>query len=147
MKKILISVIITVLIGVIVGGFFYTTSTPEYVLSKTLKDINADGLTGLEKHLTSNAVDTVENIEFWMNKDSSLSSITQSIVSGLLINKLSETKWKVDNILRGKIETDVVIGFNYHDNIIGTISIKMLKESGEWKIDSLDYPNFEKVLL
>lgn len=147
MKKIIIVAVITVIIGIIIGEFFYITNTPEYALSKTMKDINADGLTGLKKHLTSNAVDTVENLEVWMNEDSSLSSITQSIVSGLLINKLSEIKWKVEDILRGKKETDVVIGFNYNDSIIGTISIKMLKESGEWKIDSLSYPHFEKIML
>ena len=152
MKKIfIVSISVVIIIAIVVGGYFlYKTSTPEYALAVTIKDVKMSGMNGLKEHLSSNAIEKVETIESWTDKSGAsgiLSMITQDSAVSFLKSKMPEVDWTVEDILKGKKQADVVIGFDYKGSIIGSIKVTMIKEKGEWKIDSLSLPQFDTISL
>lgn len=149
MKKVLIVlVIVLVLAGGVFGGYvLYQTTTPQYELARTIADVKAAGIDGLEEHLTDEAWDTVQKaVELAENPLAAgiMSMVTQNNSLSVLESKLSETNWTLEDILTGENRADVVIGFNYEDKIIGTIDMAMIRIDREWKIDGLSMPSFEK---
>ena len=73
-----------------------------------------------------------------------MSIVAQDSAVSFIKTKMSEVNWSVEDILKGKKQSDVVIGFDYNDSIVGTISITMIKEDHKWKIDGFAFPEFEK---
>jgi hypothetical protein len=150
LKKLFITIVSIVVISIVViGGFyFYKISTPEYALTQTIKDVKSSGIDGLKNHLTSNAVENINAIEGWTDKfaeSNVLLALTKDSLAAFLLEKMSEMNWTVDDILRGKGRADVMVGFDYNDSIIGTLELTMIRERGEWKIDSFKISDFEKV--
>jgi hypothetical protein len=152
MKKILIITLSAVVVlGLTVGGFlFYKTSTPEYALAKTIEDVKLYGMDGLKPHLTEDAIEKVEAVEEWVDKSGvsgMLAAVTQDSAVSFIKSKMAEVDWTVEDVLKGKIQTDVVIGFDYNNSIVGTIEITMIRDGREWKIDGLNVPSFDKFSL
>lgn len=151
MKKFIITISVVVIVALNAGGYFlYKSSTPEYALATTIEDVKSSGMEGLKEHLTSSAIEKIEVVEDWADKSSVsdiLSTITKNSAVSFLKSKISEMDWTVEDILKGKEHTDVIIGFNYKGGIIGTIEIEMIKENGDWKIDDLGLPHFNTVSL
>ena len=50
-----------------------------------------------------------------------------------------------DDVLKSKENATVILSFNYEDKLIGTIEISMIREEGEWKIDSIEFPEFTEI--
>lgn len=152
MKKILIIVLsIIIIIGLVAGGLFlFKTSTPEYALAKTIKDVKSSGMSGLKNHLTEEAIEQVETIEDWtetLGVSGILSAITQDSAVSFLKAQIAEVEWTVVDVLSGKDRADVVIGFDYNNSIVGTIEITMIREGRDWKIDGLSFPCFSRLSL
>lgn len=152
MKKFLIIVLfVVVIIGLVAGGFLlYKTSTPEYALAKTIEDVKSSGMSGLKPHLTEDAIEKVEAIEEWTDSSgvpSVLSAVTQDGAVSFIKSKMTEVNWTIEDVLKGKKQTDVVIGFDYNNSIVGTIDITMIKDGHEWKINGLSFPSFDKITL
>lgn len=116
--------------------------SPEYALHNTAKDIEKDGLDGLKKHLTANAVKTVEGF------DSGISAIASAFAGDnpttALLNKLSECEWTLKELMKGSTSSRAIVGFDYEDKLVGTVELKMVKEDKSWKIDGLSIPKFDK---
>ena len=49
--------------------------------------------------------------------------------------------------MKGSETSKAVVGFDYHDLMVGTIELNMIKEDSIWKIDGLGVPKFEKLNL
>ncbi len=115
--------------------------SPEYALNEAYADVKEEGMPGLKRHLTANALKTVESVE-------SVASIGTLIIgsnpTNLLLNKMSEFEYTVEDILKGSDSARCVLNFYYKDSVAGTIEIKMIKEEKEWRIDSLGTPHFDK---
>lgn len=152
MKKIIIIVVsVIAIIGLAFGGYYlYKTSTPEYALATIIADVESHGMGGLKEHLTSNATEKIEAVEEWtdgLGLSGIFSAITQDSVVSFLNSKISEVDWTVEDILKGENRADVVIGFDYNGSVIGTVEITMLRDDGEWKIDSFGLPHFDELSL
>ena len=115
--------------------------SPEYALNEAYADVKEEGLKGLKKHLTANALKTIENVESIGNLGSLFMG---SNPTNLLLGKMSEFEYEVKDILKGSDSARCVLAFNYQDTVSGTIEIKMIKEEKEWKIDNLGNPHFDK---
>lgn len=152
MKKLLIIVLTAVLLVVMAAGgiLLYKTSTPEYALARTIMDVKESGMVGLKPHLTEDAVEIIENIEK-KTDDTGISSVFSAAIQDKAISfvkeNLEKVDWSVEDVLTGKKQADVIIGFNYHDNITGTVTITMIKNGREWKIDGIELPSFDKLSL
>ena len=124
--------------------------SPEYALNNTFDDMRASGLDGLKKHLTANALKVVTGFES-LNGKPGVSLFTTALLGGdavsLLLGRLSECDWTIKDVMKGKETSKAVVGFDYHDTMVGTIEMTMIKEDGIWKIDGLDVPKFEKINL
>ena len=94
--------------------------SPEYALNNAFDDMHKSGLDGLKKHLTANALKTVEGFE---------------------------CEWTIKDVMKGSETSKAIIGFNYEDKMVGTIELTMIKEEKIWKIDSLAMPKFDKFTL
>ena len=124
--------------------------SPEYALNSTFDDMRESGLDGLKKHLTANALKTVQSVE-------SISSIPEialfaSALIGdsavnVLLGKLSECEWTIKDVMKGAETSKAIVGFNYEDKMVGTVELTMIKEEKIWKIDSLAMPKFDKFTL
>ena len=150
MKKVIIFIIsmLTIICVTIMGLFMYKTSTPEYALAKTIADIKESDISGLEEHLTDNARENVEKVverSEYSLVSGILSVVSQSDGISLLKSKISEIDWSVEDILKGNQNAEVVIGFNYNEQITGTINIIMIYENRQWKIDSIGIPSFDNL--
>lgn len=150
MKKtwiLLASILVVVSLGI--GGFLlYKINTPEYALLVTITDFKKDGIEGLREHMTEEAwakVETIKDIAEnpWMQK---LSALFPEQTEELLL-KLESMEWKVKDILKGKESSEVVLQFTDHKKINGTIRVTMIKEENKWKIDQLNWPQFEQFSL
>lgn len=115
--------------------------SPEYALNEAYADVKEEGMNGLKKHLTANALKTIENVESIANLGT---LIMGSNPTALLLSKMSDFEYTVKDILKGSESARCVLEFYYKDTVSGTIEIKMIKEEKEWKIDSLGNPHFDK---
>ncbi len=124
--------------------------SPEYALNNAFDDMRESGLTGLKKHLTANALKTVEGVEKISGRPE-VALLTTKLLGGsavsVLLNKLSECDWTVKDVMKGSETSKAIIGFNYEDKMTGTIELTMIKEDKIWKIDSLGTPKFDTFTL
>ena len=121
--------------------------SPEYALNNVLVDMRESGLDGLKKHLTANARKTVEGFEKVSGRPE-VSFISSSILGdnavSILLDKLSDCEWTVKDVMKGDETSKAILGFNFEDNMAGTIELTMIKEDEVWKIDKLGMPKFDK---
>ena len=121
--------------------------SPEYALNNTFDDLRKSGLDGLKKHLTSNALKSVQSFESLTGKPE-ISLFTTALLGGnavnVLLEKISECEWTIKDVMKGNETSKAVVGFNYQDMMVGTIELTMIKEEKTWKIDSLALPVFDK---
>ena len=121
--------------------------SPEYALNKTIDEIKVDGLAGLKKHLTANALQKVNSMES-LSDLPGVSLLTNTLMGGnavkVLLEKLSECNWTVKDVMKGSDSSRAILGFNYQDKMTGTVEMKVIKEDQVWKIDDLETPKFEK---
>ena len=124
--------------------------SPEYALNNTFDDMRASGLEGQKKHLTANALKVVTGFESLTGR-SEVSLLTTALLGGdainMLLERLSECDWSTKDVLKGSETSKAVVGFDYHDMMVGTIEMNMIKEDRIWKIDGLGVPKFEKINL
>lgn len=148
-KAFLIISSIVVLLAVIVGGFgLYIMNTPEYALKSIIEDVNVSGMEGLEPHLTGKAKETLDAVSSVTESslfNAFMGFFNQNDYVGVLKSGIQEIQWGVDDVLKSKENAAVILSFNYKDKLIGTIEISMIREKGEWKIDGLEFPEFDEV--
>ena len=124
--------------------------SPEYALNNAFADMRTSGLDGLKKHLTANALKVVTGFES-LNGNPGVSLFTSALLGGdalsLLLGRLSECDWTIKEMMKGKETSKAIVGFDYHDTMVGTIEMTMIKEDSIWKIDGLEMPKFEKINL
>ena len=124
--------------------------SPEYALNNAFDDMRASGVDGLKKHLTSKALKTVEGFESLAGRPE-INLFTTALLGGdavnLLLGRLSECDWTIKDVMKGSETSKAVVGFDYHDMMVGTIELNMIKEDSIWKIDGLGVPQFEKLSL
>lgn len=124
--------------------------SPEYALNNAFHDMHESGLDGLKKHLTSNALKTVESFESISGRPE-VSLITSAIIGNnpvnFLLDKLSECEWTIKDVMKGSEKSKGTVRFKYKDNLEGTIDLEMIREDKVWKIDRLASPHFDKVSL
>ena len=124
--------------------------SPEHALNNTFDDMRESGLDGLKKHLTSNALKTVESVDS-VSGSLGVAMISTAVMGGnavsVLLDKLSECDWTIKDVMKGSDTTKALVGFNYQDKMIGTVELTMLKEDKVWKIDKRSRPKFDKIAL
>lgn len=148
-KALFITISIVALIAAtIIGMGVYVTNTPEYALKEMIDDVNASGMDGLYPHLTGEAKTTIDAVSSVTENNifnTIVGFIGQSEYVGVLKSEIQEIEWEVDDVLKSKKNAAVVLSFNYEDKLIGTIEISMIREEGEWKVDSIEFPEFTEV--
>ena len=114
--------------------------SPEYALNNAFDDMRVDGVDGLKKHLTANALKVVNGFQSLSGRPE-VSLFTTALLGGdavnLLLDRLSECDWTIKEVMKGSETSKAVVGFDYHDMMVGTIEMNMIKEDGIWKIDGL----------
>lgn len=148
-RRIGILALVLLIIGLGIGGVLvYKIHTPEYVLLQTFVDLQESGVDGLEEHMTANGWSQVEKVRRIADNPVviALSSAFSKQTEELLA-KIKSMDWTIKDILKGKQSSEVVIQFTDHKKITGTIRVLMKKEENQWKIDQLDWPQFEQFSL
>ena len=132
------------------GFTLFERWSPEYALNNAFDDMRESGLAGLKKHLTANALKTVESFETISGRPE-IALFTTPLLGGsavsVLLEKLSECAWTIKDVMKGSETSKAIVGFNYEDMMVGTIELTMIKEDKLWKIDSLAVPKFDKFAL
>jgi hypothetical protein len=135
---------------IIMGITLFERWSPEYALENAFDDVRKSGLDGLKKHLTANALKTVNTFEALSGRPE-VSLLTTAFMGGnavtFLLEKLNECDWTIRDVMKGSESSKAVIGFEYQDIMAGTIELTMIKEDSIWKIDSLAMPKFDKLAL
>ncbi len=150
MKKVLISVLCVVIALILIAGcgVLYVINTPEYALKKICADIRGTGFDAVMPNLTDEAYKKVEPIIKIVNNNivkSILSLISDNDYASVLIEKAREVEWTVGDVLKNNKKASVTIGFNYNEQITGSIDLELLKIDGNWKINNLYNLNIEKI--
>ena len=124
--------------------------SPEHALNNAFDDMRESGLDGLKKHLTSNALKSIQSLES-LSERPEIALFTTALLGGnavsVLLEKLSECKWTILDVMKGSESSKAVVGFDYQNSMTGTIELTMIKEQKIWKIDSLAMPKFDKFSL
>lgn len=127
-------------------GLFSTDWTPESTLKQAFKDLKAEGIDGVKKHLTADTLKKLNNFQDWT--DHPLVDIITKAIAGdnkeaLIREKLSGCDWTIVEILKGKEHAQGVVRFTHADGFSGTVDVEMIKEDHAWKINSLNSPKFD----
>lgn len=150
-KYVIVIISITAVIVISAGLYVHNRlSSPEYALAQTIEDVAASGVEGLLPHLTSQTREKVEAVSDWSDQiglTNVLSLLTEKSALSFLKSKMAEVEWSVVDIMTGKTNADVLIGFDYNGRIAGSMRIDLIKEQKEWKIDGIGTPQFEKLSL
>lgn len=146
--KILLGVILSIsVIGV--GAWLYITSTPEYALHKTHEDIEERGLEALKDHVTDTLKKEIELVE-GISGNAFVKMIVGAAVSDdvaeAVVSEFKQIEWTRDDVIRSQKQAQVIMRFQYKDSLKGTIPIKMIKDSGKWKISGIGIPKIESIL-
>lgn len=132
------------------GFSLFERWSPEYALNNTFDDMRASGLDGLKKHLTSNALKSIERAES-VSGSAGIAMLSTAVMGGnavsFLLDKLNECEWTIKEVNKESETATAIVKFDYEDKLVGTVRLKMIKESKTWKIDSLAKPKFEKLSL
>ena len=130
------------------GIKFLERWSPEYALHNAVEDMEKEGLDGLKKHLTKNALESVESLESLSSKTGVnliTSALTGEDATSTLLDKLSECDWDLKEFMKGSQTSKAIVEFDYQDKLVGTVELTMIKEGKIWKIDNLSKPRFSKV--
>ena len=148
-KTLLITIsIVSLISSIIIGIGIYVTNTPEYALKEIIDDVKVSGLDGLYPHLTGEAREKMDAVSSIAENDifnSIIGFVGQGEYVRVLKSEIQEVQWNVSDVLKSKENAAVILLFNYEDKLIGTIELEMFKENGEWKIDGLELPEFDKI--
>ncbi len=124
--------------------------SPEYALNNAFEDMKESGLDGLKKHLTVNALKTVQSFETISGRPE-IALLSTALMGGnavsILLGKLSECEWSIKEMMKGFETSKAIVGFNDQDRMVGTIEMTLIKEDKLWKIDGLAMPKFDKLTL
>ena len=124
--------------------------SPEHALNNAFDDMRESGLDCLKKHLTANALKSIQSLES-LSERPEIALFTTALLGGnavsVLLEKLSECKWTILDVMKGSESSKAVVGFDYQNSMTGTIELTMIKEQKIWKIDSLAMPKFHKFSL
>ena len=82
-------------IGIFSGGW-----SPESTLKQVFKDLKAEGIDGVKKHLTENALKKLNNVQAWT--DYPLFDIITKAVAVELVKE--GTAWKIDSLNSPKLD-------------------------------------------
>lgn len=146
-KTLIVLVIVLVLLALAVGGaalFFF--NSPQYAMMTILKDVKADGLVGLEPHLTGDAAEIVEKVTSISGNPlfaTILGLFVQNEYLDILKSELHNVNWNVEDILKSSKRAQVVLSFDYQGEITGSINISMIRTKDGWKIDGVNSPKID----
>ncbi len=150
MKKGLIIAISILLVLVLLLGILAIVfvCSPQWALYRTLTSVREKGLRGLKGHVTDEAWDTIERI-LSIAENSMVQGILGAIggdqaAVGALAEHARDIQWTLEDVKTGKNSADVVIGFDYKGDIVGTVELTMVRSGYTWKISGLEMPKFEK---
>ncbi len=155
MKKTIVILIVVLLVLALAAGVaaMLFLNSPQYAMIQILKDVKADGLDGLELHLTGDAAALIEKVTA-ITENPVLSTIMSLFVKGeyldVLKSELQNVTWNVEDVMKSSKRAQVMLSFNYQDEITGTINVSMIRTEGSWKIDGVNSPkidgfNFEDI--
>lgn len=117
--------------------FLYKTTTPEFALYQTYKDIQRDGFEGLERHITAEMAEELEKaITMTPQSQWEFSPEAFRMISHRLLAKyIRDTKWSIrEKIIDGK-RVKVKLECTYPKGR-GVITLMMRKDGWEWKISA-----------
>ena len=147
-KKLLIIIpaaLLLIIVAVVCTASVIYRNSPYYALTQIMKDVNENGISGLEGHLTGSAEKTYDTVEkIADNKLVGLLGLALSKsdrVTGF-IDKLKDMKWDVDKVVILGKKANVTLSFALEDSFDGTVEMEMEKTDGEWKISSFSLPDF-----
>ncbi len=150
MKKRTVTIVLTAIIILSLlcaGAAFYWLTSPEYALAETFSDIKSNGISGLEAHLSDNALEIVEGIVKWSDNldENAFTSAAKVMLIDLIATEASKIEWSIEDILRGSKKSDAVIGFNYDDKYAGSVDVFLIYENKEWKINEFGNIKIDKI--
>lgn len=133
----IILVIIIVLLTALVAAGIYIVHTPEYALIQTVRDVNEEGLEGLESHLTENALEKVTTFSKIAENEYLAGILQMTGQSENLEHYFENMQCEVTDIQKGKQSATVMLSFENPGHFSGTIEMTMIKDQTGWKIDDL----------
>lgn len=146
-KKISVAVIIFLLLAVVAAGAGISIrNSPEYALLTMAKEVKASGMEGLEPYLTGEVLATVEQIDT-LSENKVVGAISSILNAEHYMERLKtelvQMEWELDDIRKSSGQAQISLGFNYKDTLTGTISLTMVREDGEWKINGISLPQLD----
>lgn len=148
-KTILILVIILVVLAIAVGCVaLYFFNGPQYAMIIIAKDVKANGMDGLEPHLTGNAEKLIEKVNS-IAENPLLTTVlglfvqneSQNVLTDyldILKTELENVTWNLEDIMTGREHAQVMLSFNYEDDLTGTLNVSMIRTDDGWKIDGVN---------
>ena len=153
-KTVLVLIIVLLVLAIIVGcAALYFLNSPYYALMGIMKDVKAEGMDGLESHLTGNAAELMDKVTS-VTENPTLTTILGLFVQAdyqkyldILKNELDNITWNVEDVMTGKNHAMVMLSFDYQGEVTGTINVSMLRTDDGWKIDGVNSPRIDGLSL
>ena len=154
MKRALIitAVAIGIILTILLAGFLYFKTTPQYMLLQLYSDYKSGGIEAIDSHLTDEAKEKLELIKT-LSKNKLLNTVID-MFSGdengffsEIVNNPGNIKWEYKGIKKEDEKALVTLAFVISGKMSGKLDIVLVKTDDIWKLDSFDNPVFEKISL
>ena len=138
--KIVIALLLVIVLGV--GGYlFYLFNSPQYTLSRIVKEINENGFTAVEPYLTGNARQTYQKVESLIRNPlvslALAATPVQKAVSAMS-KGAGNLKAEYRDVRQGGKKATITLHLKAA-SFEGDIQLEMIQENG-WKIEDVAIP-------
>lgn len=153
-KTVLLLIIVFLLVAIAIGcAALYFFNSPHYAMLRISRDVKANGLEGLEPHLTGNAANLIAKVTSLADnplagtilslfvQNESLNVLNEYL--DILKSELENVSWEIVDVMTGRKHAQVMLSFDYQGKVTGTINISMIRTDDGWKIDGVNSPKID----
>lgn len=144
-KTLIILVAIVTLMGLVAGGvYYYVTNLPQYALQQMVKEVEENGISAIEPHLTSSMKKMYQTVSK-IAQNPLVKLVAKSDLGAKFLSLLDQGKeltWNLRDVKRGNGTTDISLSVT-DGKYSGSIDVNMVFENGKWYIQDVSIPTTE----
>lgn len=145
MKKKIIAILAAVVI-LIGAAAIYVVNMPEFMLLNMAQDVKKDGFTAIEPYLTGNLKPMFQTVVKLSKQPWLVNLIQSDTVQGLFSMMTSSEEgsmsWELEDVRRGSKSASVLVNVK-GASFEAQVSLELVRQDGDWLIDSLSLPSFD----
>ena len=144
-KKTIVILTLAVILTIVCVAYYIIT--PKRVIEMAIKDVQKEGIEGIQPYLTEDMKGKLDDLIWVKNLPLSQLIIRKAEdigVTDVVLHHIEKVDWKVDDVRVGFKATEIELVYQY-GNYTGRADLTMQFEKGVWKIAAIDIPLIDSI--